>query len=182
MMETHKGVITGHYMAHWGVPMEIRPLKARGISEFAILEFKPRRSRLTWRYATNGMSSFIQYHPENRFRIRTELFVCTKERQAWIAGLLTALASYPLDYCTCFTEGDTIDVGKAIDQINSCYTGILLAPPGPADPPTVGLVGGTSENILVHQVVGLLSCEVSFSKRSELLTYPGADLSGFDPF
>ena len=57
-----KGVITAHFIFHWGVPKEIRPRKLPGIGELAILEFAPKGVRLTWRYATNGMSSYIQHH------------------------------------------------------------------------------------------------------------------------
>jgi hypothetical protein len=162
MMANDKGIITGHFMAHWGVPRDIRPLRARGIAEFAVLEFAPREPRMTWRYATNGMSSYLQSYPEESMNVRTELFACTKQRAMWIDDLLLAIASYPHDFATYLAEGDTINVGQPIDQNSSCYTGILLASPEPA---TLGLVAGLSHDVLVHQVVGLLPTEVQFAEE-----------------
>jgi hypothetical protein len=163
-MKNEKGIITGHFILHWGVPNEIRPMKARGIEEFAILEFAPRGTRKTWRYATNGMSSYYQFHPDQSVRVRTEIYACTSEKAIWVDELLAAIASYPKDYNTYIAQGDTIDVESPIDRNYSFYTGILIAPPGPADTPTVGLIGGLSNNVLVQQVVGLFPNEVQFAK------------------
>lgn len=171
MTAYEKGKITGHFIAHWGVPKEIRPLDIGKIREFAILEFEPREPRRTWRYATNGMSSYLQPHPEKLVKVRTELYACTKERTRWIDELLAAMAVYPQDYATYFAEGDTINVGQPIDQMHSRYQAILLAPPGPVDPPTLGLVSGVSENILVHQIIGLLPSEIAFAEE-----YSGKEL------
>jgi hypothetical protein len=154
-----KSVITGHFIAHWGVPDDIRPRALPGVGEFAILQFPPRGTRRTWRYATNGMSTYLQADPEVGIKVRTELYASSKERVRWVDELLAALAVYPKDQSTYFAEGDTIDVGQPIDRASSDYTAVLLAPPGPLDPSTVGIVGGARENILVHQVIGLLPGE-----------------------
>jgi hypothetical protein len=161
-MSTDKQIISGHYIFHWGVPTSIRPAKARGIDEFAIFEFGPTESRTTWRYATNGMSSYVQPCPDENVIVRTELYSSAKEKKTWIDDLLVALASYPQDYATFFAEGDSIDVGQPIDQNASCFTGILLGPP---NPPSIGLVAGLRENVLVHRVIGILPDEIEFAKE-----------------
>ncbi len=159
-MEIEKGIVTGHFIAHWGVPSSISPHKIDGFGELAILEFAPRGARLTWRYATNGMSCYEQEKLQGGVCVRTELFACTRSRAPWVKDLLIAIAKYPMDYSTYFTEGDTISVGQPIDRKDSPFTGILLAPPGPVDPQTLGLVGGISEKVLVHQVVGILPSDL----------------------
>jgi hypothetical protein len=160
-----QGTITAHFIAHWGVPDDIRPQAIRGGRSFAILEFAPRGSRQTWRYATNGMSSDLQHHPDQHMKVRTELFACTTEKAVWIDDLLCGLAAYPYDYTTYLAEGDTIEVGQALDRDESCFTGVLLAPPGPRDPPSIGVIDGFDYNVLVHQVVGLLPPEVHYAER-----------------
>ena len=153
-MADHIGIITatssvtGEYQA--------RSLHAAcpGIEEFAILEFAPNATRKTWRFATNGMSAYAQPREDDPAVVRTELFACARSRETWIADLLAAIATYPKDYATHLAEGDSIDVGQPVDRRHSPYIGVLLAPPGPFDPATIGLVGGCSEKILVHQVVG----------------------------
>jgi hypothetical protein len=164
-MVQEKGMITAHFIRHWGVPEDIHPRKVAGIGSFAVREFAPKDPRKTWRYATNGMSSYVQAHPDPRIRVRTELFACTAHRAAWIGDLLVAVARYPLDCSTYLAEGDTIDVGQPIDRDRSSYTSILLAPPGPFDAATVGLIGGLSENVLVHQVVGLVQKEIGLAQE-----------------
>jgi hypothetical protein len=70
-----------------------------------------------------------------------------------------------MDYATYIAEGDTIGVGQPIDRNRSRYTAVLLAPPAPFDPETVGLVGGLSGGVLVHQVVGLFEDEVRYAEQ-----------------
>jgi hypothetical protein len=111
------------------------------------------------------MSSYSQTHPDPHVKVRTELYACTAEKVDWVDDLLAAIARYPLDYVTYLAEGDTITVGQPIGRKRYCYTGVLLAPPGPFDAATVGLVGGLSENVLVHQVVGLLANEVQYAEQ-----------------
>jgi hypothetical protein len=159
-MRDQKGTITGHYVAHWGVPKAIRPRRARGIREFAILEFSPRGARGTWRYATNGMSSYLQAHPDPGTRVRTELYCVTRNRALWVGDLLASMATYPVDYGTYLSEWDTIDAGGPIDRGLSLYTGVLLVRPGSADQPTLGLIGTQPDKILVHQVIGLLPADL----------------------
>jgi hypothetical protein len=108
------------------------------------------------------MSSYIQPHPGELVRIRTEIYGCCKQQVTWVDDLLAAIATYPRDYSIFLAEADTIDVGQPIDRRGSCYTGVLLAPPYP---PTAGFVGGLDENVLVHQVVGLFPIEVNFAER-----------------
>src|SRR6516164_7144929 len=111
-MSSRQQIITGHFIAHWGAPIEIRPRKVQGIESFAILEFGPRDSRTTWLYATNGMSSYTQAYPDERMKIRTELYACCKQRVTWVDDLLAAIATYPRDCTTFLAEADTIEVGQ----------------------------------------------------------------------
>jgi len=165
MTSEAQGIITAHFIAHWGVPSDIRPREVRGAKPFAILEFGPRGARRTWRYATNGMSNCLQQHPDSRMKVRTELLACTTEKVGWIDDLLGGIAAYPNDYSTYLAEGDTIEVGQPLDQDVSCFTGVLLAPPGPLDSSTLGMIGDLEENILVHQVVGLLRPELDYVRE-----------------
>jgi hypothetical protein len=155
----NNGAITGHFIAHWGVPIAIKPMNVRGIDHFAILEFPPKGTRDSWRYATNGMSSVPQYGPAGAVDVRTEIYVATRHKSQWVETLLAAIASYPHDFCTYLSEFDTISVGRSIDSGSSCYTGILIAPP---EIESLGLVAGLAVNVLVHEVVGLLPNEVKF--------------------
>ena len=157
-----KGTITGHFIAHWGVPSNIFPLSATGIEAFAVLEFAPKGSRRSWRYATNGMSSYPQFYPDEHVSVRTELYASTSDRADWVLDLLKAMGSYPFDCQTYFAEGDTVNVGQSIDQKLSCFTGILIAPPQPS---TLGLVSSLQEKVLVHPLIGLLPTEVQFSEE-----------------
>src|SRR5690348_9347548 len=99
-MQGDKGVITGHFLSHWGIPKDIRPRSLQTIGDFAILEFAPQRGRASWRYATNGMSSYTQYYPDGPVKVRTELYTCSNERKPWVDDLLAAIATYPLDFKT----------------------------------------------------------------------------------
>lgn len=165
MTKSNRGIVTSHFIAFFGVPTEIRPRAVRGIGEVAILEFAPAGNRKTWRYATNGMSAYLQRHPDPRVHVRTEVYATTCHRQGWVDDLLLAVAAYPYDCDTYLAEGDSVNVGQPIDRRVSPYTGILLIPPGPHDASNLGLVGGVVENILVHQVVGLLPSEVELAAQ-----------------
>lgn len=164
-MQFDKRAITCHFMSHWGVPSDIRPRKLAGVDDFAILEFAPRGTRTTWRYATNGMSAYAQKCADGQGKTRTEVFGATKSKVTWADELLAAVATYPRDYVTCLAEGDTIHVGQPIDRQHSPFTTLLLAPPGRGDPEAVGAIAQMSEVILVHQVVGILPLELAFAGR-----------------
>jgi hypothetical protein len=153
------GIITGHFIAHWGVPNGIYP-QTETSPELAILEFAPDAGWNSWRYVTNGMSSCLQVND-----LRTEIYTCSRRQLTWIHRLLAAITTYPTDYSTCIAEGDTIAVGQPVDGGTSPFTGILFAAPDPIDAPTVGLVGGVTEKILVHRVVGLLPSELKFAEE-----------------
>ena len=163
-MSIDKGAITGHFIAHWGVPSEIRPRQVNPFGELAILEFAPKGKRSSWRYATNGMSSKAQAANE-RGGVRVELYTTSLRRAPWIDELLLAVATYPFLNNTYLSEFDTIDVQGPIDQGVSPYTGIMLAPPGPFDSETLGLAGKPGEDVLIHQVVGLLPNELERAVR-----------------
>jgi hypothetical protein len=111
------------------------------------------------------MSNYLQRHPDPRMKVRTELFACTTEKMSWIDDLLGAIAAYPNDYSTYLAEGDTIEVGQPLDRDSSSYTGVLLAPPGPLDQSTLGVIGDLGEDVLVHQVVGLLGPELDYVRE-----------------
>jgi len=154
--------ITAHFLAHWGLVSGIRPRHVPGFDPFAILDFGPTPTRPYHLYATNGMSAYTQKAPKEGLMLRTELYGCCLESAPWIDDLLAGLATYPRDYDTCLVEGDTIAVGQPIDQRKSRFTGILFVQPSP---PSLGLVGGTEENVLVHQVVGILADELAFAEK-----------------
>ena len=136
------------------------------MEDFAILDFPPREvGRSTWRYATNGMSSYLQSHPDKNIRVRTEVFASTLREVSWVCELLAAIATYPADYATYLADGDTIDVGQPIDRSASPFTGVFLTAPGPFDAPTLGLIGGLPDKVLVHQVVGLFPAELLYASR-----------------
>ena len=161
-----RGTITGHFLAHWGVPSSIHPRDLPSVSTFAVLVFAPQGTRRSWRYATNGMSTYLQEHPDPSVRVRTELYASSENRADWVENLLAAVATYPIDYSTYLAEGDTINVGQPIDCNQSPYEAILLAPPSPCDSVTLGTVGGVREDILVHQVVGVYESEVDYATRN----------------
>lgn len=162
--DSHRAM-TAHWITHFGVPMEIYPRALHGFDgAFAILEFAPRDSRTSWRYATNGMSSRIQACPQPGVRVRTELYAATAQRAPWVCDLLTALAAYPWNQQTWFSEGDTIELQENPMSRNCPFAGIMLARPGAIDPPEIGLAGD-SEPILIHQLAGLLPAELQQAKR-----------------
>ena len=157
-------LMTAHWITHLGVPTEIRPRTLHGFDgAFAILEFAPRGSRTSWRYATNGMSSRLQAGPQPGVRVRTELYAATAQRARWMCDLLTALAAYPWDQRTWFAEGDTIELQESPTSRNCPFAGIMLVAPGAIDPPEIGLAGD-SEPILIHQLAGLLPAELQQAK------------------
>lgn len=157
--------MTTHWITHFGVPMEIHPRALQGFDgPFAILEFAPRGSRTSWRYATNGMSSRIQACPQPGARVRTEVYAAMRDRAPWVSDLLTALAAYPWDQQTWFAEGDTIELQESPTSRNCPFAGIMLVRPGAIDPPEIGLAGD-SEPIPIHQLAGLLPAELQQAKR-----------------
>jgi hypothetical protein len=162
----NKGAITAHFIAYWGVPSEIRERDVPGLEAFAILEFPPSGTRREWRYATNGMSSFLQSHSDPKISVRTELYACTQHKAPWLDELLSALAGYPRQQQTFFAEWDTVEVSHPIDHRISSFTGIMLVPPGPFDPLTIGIAGGVMENILIHQLAGLTPSEVQYARQN----------------
>lgn len=180
-MHSEKGIVTAHFITHWGVPSQIRRHALRRIGDFAILEFAPNQSRVTWRYATNGMNVLRQRHDDSSVVVRTELYASTKDRATWVDELLAGLADYPFDYDTWLADGDTVEVGQPLDRNVSPYTGVLLAAPGMHDSQTVGLIGGLSDKILVHQVIGLLPGEVQYaSVHGASILYERAAAGGHD--
>lgn len=145
--------------------MEIYPRAQHGFDgAFAILEFAPRGSRASWRYATNGMSSRIQACPQPGVRVRTELYAATARRAPWVCDLLTALAAYPWDQQTWFSEGDTIELQESPTSRKCPFAGIMLVRPGAIDPPEIGLAGDL-EPVLIHQLAGLVPAELQQAKR-----------------
>jgi hypothetical protein len=164
-MHFDKGIVTGHFIAHWGVPNDIIPRKLTGIGEFAILEFAPRGRRTTWRYASNGMSSYAQTYSDGLATIRTELYGVTGGKALWVCDLLAAIATYPVDFKTYLTEGDTIKVGQPIDRHGSRFTAVMLARPGLGDPETLGIMGRMPEGVFVQQVVGIWPSEAAFAEE-----------------
>jgi hypothetical protein len=152
---------TGHFILFWGVPNEVHRRNPIGTSRLAILEFRPRGGRTSWRYATNGMSESIQ--PCSQGPVRTELFASTDTRQDWAIALLDAISRYPTQQDTYFGEYDTVEVGQPIDARRSPFTAVLLAPPGPHEQTAVGTISAvTSDAIQVHQVIGIYKDECKF--------------------
>jgi hypothetical protein len=147
---------TAHFIAHWGVPNEIYCRDVFGFKKFAIVEFRPSKSQWVWRYATNGMSEYIQRSKESSQAIRTELYCTSNDQCPWAIDLLAAIASYPLQHHTFFGEFDTLDIGQPMDQRASPFTGIMLTPP---EDPTLGAVDLDNDVIFIHRVVGLYESE-----------------------
>ena len=83
-MPIDKGTITGHFMAHLGVPSNIRPRQVNPFGDFAILEFAPKGTRNTWRYAANGMSCRTQVK-DQRGSVRTEAYLSSQHQLPWVA-------------------------------------------------------------------------------------------------
>lgn len=152
--------ITGHFIAHWGVPREIH-VRAPFVADLAVLEFGPRGDRTTWRYATNGMGAVRQQCGAVVYG--TELFACSGSRSEWIVRLLDALARYPHQQETRLSEFDTIPAGGPVDGRSSPYTAILLAPENPPDSETLGLVAVEGPRLLVHQVVAITAAELDYA-------------------
>jgi hypothetical protein len=110
------------------------------------------------------MSSRTQLTDE-RGGVRTEVYACSQDRIPWIDDLLAVIATYPFLNETYLSEFDTIDALQPIDQGTSPYTGVLLAPPNPFDPETLGITGKRGDDVLVHRVVGLLPKELEYAAQ-----------------
>ena len=163
-MEQNSGIITSHYIFHWGVPSDIHPLRLAQIPKFAIFGFSPTSTRQSWRYATNGMSSYVQSERSREIHVKSEIFVRSRNKLNWIYGLLSAVATYPLDYNTSIVENDTIDVGQPIDRDESKLTGLLITAPGPDECESLGVIAHNNENILVHEIIAVYPSELEFAK------------------
>lgn len=152
---------TGHYIVFWGVPGEIHVRKELGTSSLAILEFPPRSGRSTWRYATNGMSEYVQTYEGTTSR--TELFACTSRKLSWVVSLLDALARYPSQEQTLLGAFDTVAVGQPIDRDSSAFSAVLLAPPH-LEADALGVMAGlTDEPIHISHVIGIFESECAFA-------------------
>lgn len=158
---SRKKAITAHFITHWGVPRHIH-VQEPGPVELAVLEFGPRAQRQTFRFATNGMSAYIQFYQAKGYR--TELYTTSRSDAPWIIQLLVAIAKYPVLQETRVGEFDTIPVSGPIDQDSSQFTAVLIAPPGPEETETLGAILDVfPEPILVHQVVAITDRELSFA-------------------
>jgi hypothetical protein len=162
MSETsRKKAVTGHFMAHWGVPSEIH-VQEKSRIDLAVVEFAPKGGRATYRFATNGMSAIVQ--PSRGGRYRTELYASSRSAAPWIVRFLAVLAVYPIEEETSLGEMQTVPLAGPIVQGDSIYSAILIAPPGPEDPETLGaILGVTTEAILVHRVVPISELERDFA-------------------
>ena len=156
-----KGIITAHYITHWGVPSDIRPLTVEGLGDFAIVEFPPRDSRKTWRYATNGMSAYAQARSGTGRELRMELYASTARPTRNLDDVLALVARYPIDHQTRFCEGDTIAAEGAISEGWPNYAGLLIAGP---ESPGLGLIGGPDRGVLLNRIVGIFDDELELAK------------------
>jgi hypothetical protein len=164
---TLKQEVTAHYIRHWGVPL--RPhLEEPCSRELAVFEFAPGRQfhsqppLQTSRFATNGMSACVQSY-QGRLG-RTEIYASARSSAPWVLELLVAVANYPQTFETLLEQFDTIPIDGPIDQDRSPFTALLLGPPEPEDPDTLGvIVGVTPEPVLVHRVVGITPSEYKFA-------------------
>jgi hypothetical protein len=164
---TLKQEVTAHYMRHWGVPL--RPhLEAPCSRDLAVFEFAPGRQAdsqpplQTSRFATNGMSAYVQSY--QGIPRRTEIYVSARSYAPWILELLVAVANYPVTFETLLEQFNTIPIDGPIDQSCSPFTALLLGPPEPEDPDTLGVIPDiTPEPLLVHRVVGITQREYEFA-------------------
>lgn len=90
-----------------------------------IMEFRPTRSRNFWTFVTSGMSEIGQ-ESNDGIQIRTEIIFYTKEHATWPIELLCKLASYPFEYHTNFSDGDTLSLQGPVSP-TSALTGIFLS-------------------------------------------------------
>jgi hypothetical protein len=155
------GSRAGFFILHWGVPA-IHERPQLGDDPLAVFQFKPRDERATWRYVTNGMSEHEQRSARGTLA-RTELYAATSAESPWAIDLLDALARYPGQHDAAFFELDTIEVGQPIDQKGSPYTSLLLVPPEPEDPGTLGAIDIPGCTVLVHRIVGIYESECDFA-------------------
>jgi len=153
---------TGFYIQEWGVPKEIHICDPIADNELAVFEFLPCRGRKSWRYATNGMSEYIQKYEEYLFR--TELYALTNNQAPFAVKLLSSMARYPFSNQTYFSEFDTIPLGHSIGQKNLKYTALLLAPPCPEDGAQFNQIPDvTKEPIYIYFVAPLFATELEFA-------------------
>ena len=153
------GKRTGHFISHWGVPNEIYCREAFGLDKLAIIEFRPKKNQLAWRYATNGMSEYVQCS-QGPTQVRTELYCTSNNQCPWAIDLLTALATYPIKHHTFLAEFDTLDIGQPSDRRTSPFTGIILTPP---EEPTLGAFNLDKVIVLIHRVVFLYENEIDYA-------------------
>ncbi|MBW3624157.1 MAG: suppressor of fused domain protein [Armatimonadetes bacterium] len=161
--------ITGHFIYHWGVPAQIHVQR----DDLAVLEFAPQGNRKTFRFATNGMSRSIQ--PSGDLCYRTEVYVCANSPAPWMIDLLKSTAEYPEQHRTHFLEGNTIPVKFPLPSTDFPFQALLIAPPEPSDPPTIGAICDSSsgETIFIHQLIGITQNELAYAmlKGSERLLH-----------
>jgi hypothetical protein len=157
---------TAHFIAHWGVPKAIHQQVDLSGLPLAILEFSPNRYLTSWRYATNGMSEHLQEGGDRK--VRTELYACSHDEAPWLIQLLDALARYPIQQATFLSEYDTMPLVSGMPGVPPEFGGILLAPPDPHDPVTLGaLQVDDSLPVLVHQVVLVTTSELNFAINND---------------
>ncbi len=156
---------TGHFILHWGVPGAIHPQPDLGGQALGVLEFSPNRRLTSWRYATNGMSELPQ-ECDGRKR-RTELYAISRAKAPWLIPLLDAMARHPFQEPTYLSECDTLPLVPGMPGVPPQFGGILLAPPDPPDPATLGaFTCGDGATVLVHQVVLITPSEMEFAIAS----------------
>lgn len=153
---------TGHFIKHWGVPEDIIIKPYINNNELAYLIYPPKDNRQTWRCVTNGMSEYTQ--DTGQQLIRTEVYCCMNNMSNWIVSLLNAITLYPFNNNTYIADFDTIPVGKPIDQMNSRFSNLLLAPGMYEDNEKVSVISGiTNENIYLHLIVPIYETECKYA-------------------
>lgn len=157
-----KGV-TGHLIAHWGVPCRIHPPESESLG-VAVLEFAPGGRLSSWRYATNGLSAFRL--PTGKGGARMELFASTEGSCPWAIDLLRALVKYAVGRNVYLGEGDTIPVERPIDRDRSPYTALFIAPPAETEAVSLGAARCAGEVVFFHQVIGAYRGELDLARQA----------------
>lgn len=129
-MTDHAVTVRCHYERVWGTSTELPPLTEGPIDDlgptFRVLEFRPRKRRRVWTYASCGLLSPLANH-------QIELHILSKRRNKGLAELLTAVGYYHVTTAE-LGLGHLVNFGQPWQKGASCSRGLISLPylDGPA--------------------------------------------------